>query len=111
MSDEAKRQGAAVKGYVRAKWRGPAHTEEVERLGQMLDPALRARVDAIGMDDQELLHVPDDAVHTRLEELEHEDEQELARALDGARAIRRKRIDERADTGKSLWRHRRMRRG
>lgn len=64
MDDAAKRQGAAVKGYVRAKWRGPAHTE-VERLGRMLDPALRARIDAIGMDDQELLHVPDDAVLAR----------------------------------------------
>ena len=62
MNDEAKRRGAAVKGYVGAKWRGPARSEEVEHLGRTLDPALRARVDAIGMDDQELLHVAEDAI-------------------------------------------------
>jgi hypothetical protein len=111
MSDEAERQGAAVKGYVRAKWRGAAHAEAVERLGRTLDPGLRARIDAIGMDDQELLHVPDNAVLTRLAELEHEGERELARALNGARVIRRKRIDERADSGKFFRRHHRMRRG
>ena len=111
MDHESKRQGAAVKGYVRAKWRAPVHTQEVERLGRTLDPALRARVDAIGMDDQELLHVPDDAVLTRLQELEHEGEQELTRALNGARVIGRKGVDERADTGTSFWRHRRMHQG
>ena len=111
MNDAATRQGAEVKGYIHAKWRKPTHTEEVERLGRMLDPALRARVDAVGMDDQELLHVPDDAVLMRLAELEREAERELTRALNGARVVRRKRTDERADPAKSLWRHRRVRRG
>lgn len=91
MSDDAaKRQGALIKQYVRAKWRGLANTDEVKLIGQRLDPKVRDRIDAIGMDDQELLQVPDDAVLARLEELERKGEHELAQALNGARVIGRK---------------------
>ena len=88
MEDAAKRRrrGQALRPRQMAR-----ACPDVERLGRTLDPALRARVDAIGMDDQELLHVPDDAVLMRLQELEREGERELARAVNGARVIRRKR--------------------
>lgn len=112
MSDDAgKSQGDLIKRYVRAKWRGQAGTSEVDRLGQMLDPAVRARVDAIGMDDEELLQVPDQAVLARLEQLERDAEQELVRALNGVRVIRRTKVDERADVPGPFRRDGRMRRG
>lgn len=62
--------GQAVKDYVTAKWRHPHNEQDIVAAGRRLDPAIRDRVDALGVDDARLLRVPDDQVLDTLRALE-----------------------------------------
>jgi hypothetical protein len=64
--------GLMIQDYVRAKWGRAGITLSAEELGRQLDPALRKRIDLLGVDDEKLLAVKPEDVFRRMEELEHD---------------------------------------
>lgn len=64
--------GRAIKRYVAAKWRGPGNDSEIALAARSLAPAIRDRIDALGLDDHVLLAVPDDGVLETIARLEAE---------------------------------------
>ena len=61
--------GSRIQDYVRAKWR---RSDSIARLADLIDPALRARIDLLGIDDQRLLTAHSDKVLSLIEELERQ---------------------------------------
>jgi hypothetical protein len=64
--------GPMIQDYVRAKWGRGDMTVTADELGRKLDPALRERVDLLGVDDEKLLGVRPEEVIRRIESLERE---------------------------------------
>ena len=64
--------GPIIQDYVRAKWGRGDTTLTADELGCKLDPALRERVDLLGVDDEKLLGVQPHDVISRIEALERD---------------------------------------
>ena len=64
--------GLAIQDYIRAKWGRAGATLSADELGRKLDPALRERIDRLGVDDEKLLGVKPEDVLSRIEELERD---------------------------------------
>jgi hypothetical protein len=64
--------GPLIQDYVRAKWGRGGLTLSADELGRKLDPALRERVDLLGVDDEKLLGVKPEDVIRRIEALERD---------------------------------------
>jgi hypothetical protein len=64
--------GPIIQDYVRAKWGRGDKATTAEDLGSKLDPALRERVDLLGVDDEKLLAVQPHEVNGRIEALERD---------------------------------------
>ena len=76
MQTNGKDFGPIIQDYVRAKWGRGDKTSTADELGRKLDPALRERVDLLGVDDEKLLAVQPQDVIARIEALEREALQE-----------------------------------
>jgi hypothetical protein len=63
--------GEFVQEYVRCKWERAVSPERVQETGNELDPALRSRIDVLGLDSMQLLNIAPALVMPKLEELEH----------------------------------------
>jgi hypothetical protein len=70
--------GALVQAYAGAKWGERSDKAEAARLGALLDPDLRDRIDTLGGDCERLLRIPDTEVMRRLGALEEEAHREDA---------------------------------
>jgi len=64
--------GPIIQDYVRAKWGRGGSALSADELGRKLDPALRERIDLLGVDDEKLLAVQPQDVIGRIEALERE---------------------------------------
>ena len=64
--------GLMIQDYIRAKWGRAGIVLSAEELGRKLDPALRERIDLLGVDDEKLLGVKPEDVFNRIEELERD---------------------------------------
>lgn len=71
--------GELIQAYVRSRWGGVPLPEGEAPPGELLDQALRDRVDVLGFDSDELLSVPAHEVLATLERLENEAAREDAR--------------------------------
>jgi hypothetical protein len=69
---------AVVQAYARAKSSDSFDKAEAERLGALLDPKLRDRIDALGSDCERLVKIPEADVMRRFEALELEAHREDA---------------------------------
>jgi hypothetical protein len=72
MQTNGKDFGPIIQDYVRAKWGRGDKTLTAEELGRKLDPALRERIDLLGVDDEKLLNVKPEDVIGRIEALERD---------------------------------------
>jgi hypothetical protein len=72
MQIDQKDCGPMIQDYVRARWRRGGVTLSADELGRKLDPALRERIDLLGIDDEKLLGVKPEEVMSRLERLERD---------------------------------------
>jgi hypothetical protein len=72
MQTNGKGFGPIIQDYVRAKWGRGDKTQTADELGRKLDPALRERIDLLGVDDEKLLGVQPHEVISRIEALERE---------------------------------------
>ena len=72
MQTNGKDFGPIIQDYVRAKWGRGDNTLTADELGRKLDPALRERVDLLGVDDEKLLGVQPQEVISRIEALERD---------------------------------------
>ena len=72
MQTNGKDFGPIIQDYVRAKWGRGDMTLTADELGRRLDPALRERVDLLGVDDEKLLAVQPHDVIGRIEALERD---------------------------------------
>jgi hypothetical protein len=57
----------AIKAYIAAKWRRPDNHAEIEDAASHLPEALRERIDDLGLEDAQLLRVPDENILTALD--------------------------------------------
>lgn len=92
-----KRIGRSIQEYARSKQGGGAGTEGAPFGGAGIDPALRDRVDMLGIDCERLLEVPPERALGQLEALEREAEREDAQAkrlADRVRAAEERAIDD-----------------
>jgi hypothetical protein len=64
--------GPMIQDYVRAKWGRGDMTVTADELGRKLDPALRERIDLLGVDDEKPLGLRPEEVIRRIESLERE---------------------------------------
>ena len=64
--------GLLIQDYIRAKWGRTGVTLSADELGRAFDPALRERIDRLGVDDEKLLGVKPEDVLRRIEELERD---------------------------------------
>jgi hypothetical protein len=72
MQTNGKDFGPIIQDYVRAKWGRGDKTLTADELGRKLDPALRERIDLLGVDDEKLLGVQPHDVISRIEALERD---------------------------------------
>ena len=72
MHTNGKDFGPIIQDYVRAKWGRGDMSLTADELGRKLDPALRERVDLLGVDDEKLLAVQPQDVIGRIEALERD---------------------------------------
>ena len=72
MQTNGKDFGPIIQDYVRAKWGRGDKASTADELGRKLDPALRERVDLLGVDDEKLLAVQPRDVISRIEALERD---------------------------------------
>jgi hypothetical protein len=72
MQTNGKDFGPIIQDYVRAKWGRGDKTLTADELGRKLDPALRERIDLLGVDDEKLLAVQPQDVISRIEALERD---------------------------------------
>jgi hypothetical protein len=72
MQTNGKDFGPLIQDYVRAKWGRGDKTVTADELGRKLDPALRERIDLLGVDDEKLLAVQPQEVISRIEALERD---------------------------------------
>ena len=72
MTTFQRESGLVIQDYIRAKWGRAGAALSADELGRALDPALRKRIDLLGVDDEKLLGVRPEEVLRRIEELERE---------------------------------------
>ena len=72
MKTNGKDSGPIIQDSVRAKWGRGNMTLTADELGRKLDPALRERIDLLGVDDEKLLAVKPQDVIGRIEALERD---------------------------------------
>ena len=71
-TNHQKDSGLMIQDYVRAKWGRGGLNLSSDELGRKLDPAMRDRVDLLGIDDEKLLGVAPEDVVSRIEKLERD---------------------------------------
>ena len=64
--------GHLIQDYMRAKWGRGDREASADELGRRLDPALRERIDLLGVDDEKLLGIGPHDVLRRIQELERD---------------------------------------
>ena len=80
--------GALVQAYARAIWGDSVDKAEADRLGTLLGPNLRDRIDVLGFDCERLVKVAETDVMRRLDALENEANREDANVRARAASVR-----------------------
>lgn len=76
--------GAQIQAYARANWSGAADRKQAAEFAAHLDPKVRQRVDALGVDAENLVGVAPGEVLAKLQALERAAHLEDAGALQAA---------------------------